>query len=376
MTPVQQRFESPYGDLDLARYPARAGETLLAWCSADQLALEEIHRRGTPGGSITVANDAFGALCVALQPRALWTDSALSVHALRRNEEANNRPATAVVWSTAAPPGDVETVVIRIPKQLAYLEYQLAEIARCVAPGTVVLAAGMDKHLSRHTAQILERYIGPTQRHPGQRKARLFTATRDDRCGTASPQPKASYHCPQLNARLSALPNVFSRDRLDIGTRFLLAQLAGVAAAETVVDLACGNGVLGLVAAKQGLAERLVFCDESAMAIASARENARQVLSTMAPALEFHHGDGLADYAGPAPQLILCNPPFHQEHTVNDFAGRRLLDQCARELAPGGRLLLVANRHLDYLSLLRQRFSTVEKCASNAKFTVFMALKR
>lgn len=375
VTPGQQRFQSPYGAVKLMRYPARTAESLLAWCSADALALEEVHRRGIPACDIAVVNDAFGALCVALQPSALWTDSALSVHALRQNERANSRPATPVIWSTDPPPSNAATVVIRIPKQRAYFEYQLAELARCLSPGATVLAAGMDKHLSQHTAQILECYIGPTQRHAGQRKARLFTAVRDNRPAPAAMQVHASYYCSQLGSELRGLPNVFSRDKLDMGARFLLEHLHTVAAAETVVDLACGNGVLGLVAAKQGLAKHLVFCDESAMAIASAGHNARQVLPEMAAAISFHHGDGLEHYEGPAPQLILCNPPFHQEHTVNEFAGQRLIEHCSRCLPSGGRLLLVANRHLNYLPLLHHSFAQVERCAGNAKFTLFLAHK-
>lgn len=144
---------------------------------------------------------------------------------------------------------------------------------------------------------------------------------------------------------------------------------------EIQIDLACGNGVLGLAAARQGLARNLVFCDESAMAIASARLNTSRMFPRESNKFHFHHGDGLEHYDGATAQLILCNPPFHQEHTVNESAGRRLLDQCGRHLAPGGHLLLVANRHLDYFSLLRSTFSEVKKCAGNSKFNVLLACK-
>jgi 23S rRNA (guanine1835-N2)-methyltransferase len=370
---VTPRFQSPYGAFDLTRYPARVDETLHAWSSADTLALEEVHRRGIPGSRVLVVNDAHGSLCVALQPQALWTDSALAVLALRRNERANSRIETPVFWSTQIPNSTPDMAVLRIPKQRAYFEYQLSQLARWLPEGATVLAAGMDKHLSAHTAQILEHYIGPTQRLPGQRKARLFSAIRDDRPARDFSNVNAGYRCAPLDIELCGLPNVFSRDKLDIGTGFLLEHLHRVAPAETVVDLACGNGILGLVAVKQRVARKLVFCDESAMAIASAQLNANRVFGQAIHNFHFHHGDGLEGYCGDAAQLILCNPPFHQEHTVNEFAGRRLLDQCSRHLQPGGRLLLVANRHLDYLSLLRKAFSTVEKCAGNSKFNILLA---
>jgi 23S rRNA (guanine1835-N2)-methyltransferase len=373
-TPSPTHFQSPYGTFELRRYPARTDDNLLAWCSADTLALDEVHRREIPGSRILVVNDTHGALCVALQPQALWTDSALAVLALRHNERSQSRIETPVFASTQTPTVSPDLVLLRIPKQRTYFEYQLSQIALLLPQGATVLAAGMDKHLSRHTAPILEHYIGPTQRLPGQRKARLFCAVRDDRPAVHS-HTDATYYCAPLDAELRSLPNVFSQDKLDIGTRFLLEYLHLLAPVETAIDLACGNGVLGLVAAKQGLARSVAFCDESALAIASAQFNASRLFPHAEHRFQFHHGDGLEQYAGAAVQLILCNPPFHQEHTVNEYAGRRLLNQCSRHLLPGGHLLLVANRHLDYLPLLRNTFLTVEKCASNSKFNIVLARK-
>lgn len=374
MAPDSTPLQSPYGTFDLARYPSRPGEPLLAWCAADTLLLEEVYQRSTPGSAILVVNDAHGALCVALQPQALWTDSALAVLALRYNARINTRMATPVVWSTQTLDLEPNLVVLRVPKQLPYFEYQLSQLARLLTPGTTVLAAGMDKHLFPHTADIIERIIGPTQRHPGQRKARLFSTIRDDR-----PVPEsngtATYFCEPLGEKLHALPNVFSSEKLDIGTRFLLEQLHRLAPSETVMDLACGNGVLGLVAMKRGLAQKVVFCDESAMAVASAQRNASGVLPRATHNVSFHHGDGLVDYTGEAVQLILCNPPFHQEHTVDGFVGRHLIAQCSRHIQPGGYLCLVANRHLDYAPVLRSGFHRVEKLAGNSKFNILLARK-
>jgi len=371
-TPGPGRMHSPYGAFELYRYPTRADDTLLAWCTADTLVLEDVYRRAVPGSRILVVNDAYGTLCVALKPQAMWTDSMLAVLALRHNEYANTRAATPVIWSTEAPTVAADLVVLRVPKQRVYLEYQLSELARLLPTGATVLAAGMDKHLSPNTAALLEHYIGPTERLPGQRKARVFVAVRDRR-PVVEREVNTTYYCAPLDADLDNQPNVFSQDKLDMGTRFLLEHLHLAEPVETAVDLGCGNGVLGLAAVKKGIAKNMVFCDESALAIASARRNATTLFPQQLHTFQFHHGDGLAHYTGAAAQLILCNPPFHHEHLVNEFAGRRLLQQCSQHLAPFGHLLLVANRHLGYLPLLRCKFSTVKKCASNAKFSIFLA---
>jgi 16S rRNA G1207 methylase RsmC len=230
----------------------------------------------------------------------------------------------------------------------------------------------MDKHLSPRVPELLERYLGPTRRHHGQRKARLFSVCRDRRQATASGLT-ARYYCDALDAEVEALPNVFSRDRLDGGSRLLLAQAGCLAPVDTLLDLACGNGVLGLSGFKSGLARQVICADESAMAVASARANATRLFPQAGDAFHFHQGDGLTGYDGPQAQLVLCNPPFHLQHTVDDYAGRRLLEQCARHLPPGGHLCLVANRHLEYRSTLIRHFRRVDKLAQDARFCVWLA---
>ena len=364
--------QTPFGAFRLTRYPARREEPLQAWCAADLLLLEEIHRLETPGTDILVVNDEHGALCVALQPCGLWTHSALTALPLKGNLASNSRAQVPVTWSTAEPAPGAALVALRIPKQLPYFQYQLAVLARLTAPGTTVLAAGMDKHLSPRVAALLEEYIGPTERHRGQRKARLFSSRRNDRQAPA-PVPPARYYSDTAQGELQSLPNVFSQDQLDGGSRLLLEQLPGLARASLLVDLACGNGVLGLSAFRRGLASKILFADESAMAIASAKANAARLFPTDSGQFIFHHGDGLEHYGGPVAQLILCNPPFHLNHVVDEYAGQRLLEQCARRLQPAGRLCIVANQHLDYLPTLRRCFGRVERLARDRRFVVWLA---
>jgi 23S rRNA (guanine1835-N2)-methyltransferase len=392
-------FKTPYGEFALSRYPSRKNETLLAWCAADLLLLEEAHRIGARAEEILVAGDTHGAICVALQPLALWTDSALTVAGLRANEALNGRSPTNVHWSTDTPPASA-IVLLRIPKQLDYLKYQLALLANILPQNGVVIAAGMDKHLSHHTAELLEQFIGPTQRHRGSRKARVFTATytgNTDKAKTTSP-PRTSYFCQPLEAELEALPNVFSRASLDLGSKLLLQHLptlqgTGAAAGKyaLVVDLACGNGALGLVAHHAGIAPATLFCDESALALESARLNASRLFPDDSNQFHFHHGDGLqglekdqekrlekllaVENSQDSRTLVLCNPPFHLEHTVDDFVGRRLITQSGKAMKTGDHLLLVANRHLNYTRELQQHFSRVDTVARDKKFNLYLSVK-
>lgn len=370
--PASTRFKNPYGTLELHRYPARQQESLQAWCAADLLLLEACHEQDLTAAATGIANDDHGALSLSLQPAWSWTDSALAAIAIERNQQRNGLPGVNLVWSTELPLTPVTAVLLRIPKQLAFFEYQLQQLATLLPRDTLLLAAGMDKHLSPHTAKLIEQYFGSTTRHPGRRKARLFSARRGDQAATR-PTRWAGYECGAAGGQLQALPNVFSRDSLDIGSRFLLEQLQRLQPVQSCTDLACGNGVLGIAALRAGLCRELSFCDESAMAIASARHNCGRLQPTTDDIL-YHHGDGLLGLQQPQ-DLILCNPPFHLGHTVDDYAGRRLLASCAQQLSVGGSLCLVANRHLDYRPTLQRHFQRVEQLAANRKFVVWQAFR-
>lgn len=347
-------------------------EPLRAWNAADALLVDQSLAIGL--GNSVVVNDEQGALSVALQPQAHWTDSALSTIAIKRNLQNNHRVNVAPIPSTHSPGVGISQVVLRVPKVLPYFEYQLALLAAAMAPGAALIAGGMDKHLSPRVANLLEHYIGPTERQRGRHKARTFTAIRDER-PASPPPPNAEYFCDSLDVNLQAMPNVFSREKIDIGSRFLLEHLNLLSRASHLIDLACGNGILGLTARSRNLCDSLVFCDESAMAIASSRYNVQNVFPGADDAIHFHHGDGLLGYRGAKADLILCNPPFHANHTVEEFVGRRLLAQCAQHLGDSGQLCLVANRHLRYLPTLKQGFGKVNKLAENAKFIIWLAQK-
>ena len=364
---------SPFDPLTLRQYPpVKQGQ---AYNGADVLLVEACRSAGYAAHQILVANDEFGALCVALQAATLWTDSWLASISAQNNLAANDSASVNLCWSTDKLSETVSenacaVVVMRVPKQLAYFEYQLSQLSAVLPVGSTLFAAGMDKHLSPATATLQETYIGPTQRHRGRRKARLFSSVNDKRCAD-NYCGIGEYFCEPLNRNLVSLPNVFARENMDIGSRFLLDNMAKLNVADSVIDLACGNGIIGLTALSRGLCSKLLLCDESAMAIASARRNAHEILPGRD--INFHHGDGLLNYEGEPAALILCNPPFHLNHRIDESVGRRLLLQAAAHLTDGGSLCLVANRHLNYLPVLKRQFKRVEKLAQNSKFIIWNA---
>ncbi len=370
----------PQGHFKLQRMPRRKNELLRAWDAADEYLLEQLAEEGLPreGQRPLILNDGFGALSTALHPHqpVAITDSWLSHEATRRNLGDNDiaLESVSLLDSLSEPQGLFDLVLIKVPKTLALLEEQLIRLRPHIHGETRIIAAGMVKSLPASAWQLMARLIGPTTPSKARKKARLIFCEPDLSLPSADSPYPSCYALEGTNYTLCNHANLFSRESLDIGSRFLLQHMPETEAAVEIIDLACGNGVLGIVAAMQNPEARLRFVDESYMAVASAEENFRRAFGESREA-EFRVGDGLSGFDNDSADLILCNPPFHQQHAVGDQIAQSMFRQSRRVLRQGGELWVVANRHLGYHQSLKKRFGNVEVMASNAKFVILRSSK-
>ena len=371
-------LESPYARLDLIRQPEQPNEPLQAFDAADEYLLTQLHEQQLPAGSrVLILNDSFGALACALAQQAEVTssgDSHLAHLALEKNLQRNGLATDSVTFVPAseAVQGPFDRVLIRVPKTLALLEEQLIRLHGQLAPGAQVIAAAMIKHLPRAAGDLLEKYIGPVQASLAVKKARLLTATPVEKAVPVSPYP-TRYRLDQPAIELLNHANLFCREDLDIGTRAFLPHLPRALGNLRVADLGCGNGVLGIVYALGNPQAQLTLVDESYMAVQSARENWQAILGDR-PA-DIRAGDGLAEQPMDSLDLVLCNPPFHQQQVVGDFLAWRMFTQAKTALAKGGELWIVGNRHLGYHLKLKRLFGKVEQVAATPKFVILRAIK-
>ncbi len=377
--PSEQRLIVPQGEFSLQRLPKRPLELLRAWDAADEYLLDAFATTVSTSAEprILIINDSFGALAVALNawhPHA-FSDSYLSHLATKLNLIENGIALTQVQLINSLEPlqGLFDTVLIKAPKTLALLEDQLIRLRPHLAPNSQVILAGMVKALPSALWTLLERLIGPTTTSLARKKARLITATPDVNIPIANNPYPVCYTLENSDYLISNHANVFSRERLDIGTRFFLEHLPTIPAIRDIIDLGCGNGLVGLIAAERNPLTNIHFVDESFMAVASAKDNFYRALESTRSAT-FNVGDGLCDFAASSADLILCNPPFHQQHTVGDQIAVSLFIQSRRVLRKSGELWVIGNRHLNYHSQLQRLFGNHQVIATNAKFIIFKAI--
>ena len=371
-------FVTPFAQLDLIRHPEQQGEPLQAFDAADEYLLNHLHQQGLPADArVLLLNDNFGALAGNLAGRADVTssgDSHLGYLALTANLARNRLTADALTFVPASEvaQGPFDLVLIRVPKTLALLEEQLIRLHSQLAPGAQVMAAAMIKHLPRAAGDLLEKYIGPVHASLAVKKARLLFATPEAKPAPVSPYP-TRYRLEQPPLDLLNHANLFCREGLDIGTRAFLPHLPKHLSRIRVADLGCGNGVLGIAYALGSPQAELTLVDESYMAVQSAKENWRAALGERP--VEIRAGDGLAEQAEDSLDLVLCNPPFHQQQVVGDFLAWRMFQQARAALVKGGELWIVGNRHLGYHAKLKRLFRGVEQVAATPKFVVLKAIK-
>lgn len=371
-------LETPFARLDLIRQPDQQNEPLQAFDAADEYLLNHLaDQQPSADTRVLILNDSFGALAASLVGKVQVTssgDSFLAFQGLEKNLVRNGQVFDAVpsVPASEAISGPFDRVLIRVPKTLALLEEQLIRLQGQLAPGAQVIAAAMVKHLPRAAGDLLERYIGPVQASLAVKKARLLIATADVKAPVVSPYP-TRYRLDTPEIELLNHANVFCREGLDIGTRAFLPHLPKNLGSARVADLGCGNGVLAIASALQNPEAHYTLVDESFMAVQSAAENWRAALGDREVAVRAD--DGLAGQEPQSLDVVLCNPPFHQQQVVGDFLAWRMFQQAREALVVGGSLYIVGNRHLGYHSKLARLFRGVEQVAATPKFVIVKARK-
>lgn len=163
-------------------------------------------------------------------------------------------------------------------------------------------------------------------------------------------------------------PGVFAHGALDDGTALLLETLDTLELRGRVLDFACGSGVIGAALAERWPSLQLELCDHDALAL----EATAATLFANGLQGRVTASDGLEEVSG-AFDWIVSNPPFHQGMRTDTTVAERFISEAPGRLNPGGRLLLVANRHLPYRRWLDRAFGRHQELAADGRFVVLAA---
>jgi len=371
-------MKTSFGTFCLQRYPLIKNQNLRAWDAADEYLLHDLQNQKPTlnQNKILIFNDAFGALSIALSSfiPTVITDSYISKSSIINNLENNNKHQTSIniLSSLDDLTENYNYVLIKMPKSLDYLLYFLDKLSTHIVENTVIIVAGMVKHLPKTTWDVLQKNLGSTETSLTVKKAKLIRVKFEKKTIKNNyPQFFIQENTPY---KIYNHANVFSKKTLDIGTRFLLQNLPQFEKIESIIDLGCGNGIVGLNLIHKYPQAQVMFTDESYMAIESARltvsHNNIDVNNHV-----FKINNCLDDIAINTADLIVCNPPFHESQNIGIQIALKMFQQSYSILKAKGYFIVIANRHLPYFAHLKRIFKKVENVASNRKFSIYLMQK-
>jgi len=368
-------------NLFLDRYPVgQVNRALVAWDSADEYLINYVNENNLadkPHG-LLIFNDNFGAIAANFTQSSVTTvsDSLVSKKGLEYNIEQNGLSLENIsqLDSLANLPDDITVVLYKIPKSKSLMIDQLLSIKAKYDQKLIFIAADKAKDIHSSTLKLFEKYLGTTKTSLAVKKARLVFSQLDNKQEFPSPFPTI-WPLDSTSFSISNHSGVYAREKLDIGARHFMKNLPDVKAGTLVIDLGCGNGVIGLTVLAQQPAALVTFVDESYMAIDSAKTNISKNLPEQFEQCQFMVNDCLADVEPNSVDLILCNPPFHQQNATTDHIAWQMFRDSHRVLKKGGELRIIGNRQLGYHIKLKRLFGNEKLITSNEKFVTLSAIK-
>ncbi len=162
-------------------------------------------------------------------------------------------------------------------------------------------------------------------------------------------------------------PGVFGYGFYDEGARALV-EATEFAEGQRVLDLGCGVGTNGILAARRvGSKGSVVFVDSNVRAIAMAELNAKAIGAPNYQAIATHT---LSELTNGSFDAVLANPPYYAQGTIIRFFIER-----SRALLRSGGVLNLVTKQIDSTFATIQEFFPEPELFENRGYVVFRAVK-
>lgn len=295
----------------------------------------------------------------------------------------------AAGFAVDADPAQRHPLVLLLPPRQREQARALLALAfdRCSEGGRVVACVANDAGARSAEADL--RALAGLEGSLSKHHCRVFWARND--AGALDPERLARWRGLDAPRRIDAprlpgggflsRPGVFAWDRIDPASALLAAHLPQDLGGDAA-DLGAGWGYLSIELLRRSPRIRaLDLYEADARALQLARENlaasraaaADDAVPARAAALDFLWHDVAAGLPRRY-DVIVTNPPFHAQDRVDrPELGQRFIAAAAQALRPGGRLFLVANRHLPYEAALSSGFAEVRVLAVHQGFKAIEA---
>lgn len=352
--------------INLQRYPKSTNRSLRPWSAADELLLAQAQIMGLDKKNIALAHDSFGALATALHAYAPHS----IIHNLSQLKATKMNLESAGVdtkeWDYSTPVKlkieAIDLVLMKVPKSADLFKLYIQQLHAKSHAGSVVLCGFMTRNFTPQWKEIAEYYFENVTQSMATKKARVLILKEPKKDVESVPL----FHSVKndLDLSIKQYSGVFSSSKIDPATQVLLENLPEIRETDTVLDLACGNGVIAAFVRKNSPKSYISVLDDSFLAISSAKLNLSK------DAISYHWNDSVKAVKDQKFNLILCNPPFHFEYENTIDIALTLFSEAKEALKQNGQFYVVANTHLNYRTHLIKLFSHVSQVKQSGKYEV------
>ena len=170
-----------------------------------------------------------------------------------------------------------------------------------------------------------------------------------------------------IDLKFNSSDKLFSPRNVDIGTLYMIDEV-NFENENKILDLGCGYGFVGILAAKIIGEDKVVMCDIDTEAVEMSKHNA--VLNNVEN-INIIQSDGLKNIIDKDFSMILSNPPYHTDFSVT----KHFIESGFYKLALNGKFIMVTKRLDWYKNKLSSVFGGVKVKEKNGYY-IFISEKR
>ncbi len=239
----------------------------------------------------------------------------------------------------------------------ARIATELLELATALREGAVLLVVTARRLGSARQLKTLEGMLGAAEVAQRSGPVVVLRAVRGPEvlvpADAATTAPAVEAVLLGQNLRFETGDGLFSKSRIDHGTRLLIEALPPEQRWRDVLDLGCGYGPIGIATASRWPQLQVAMVDIDPAAVRAARTNIG--LNGVDGRCEAHVSDGLSALSGRRFDAVLSHLPTH----VPKSTLARLIHESAAALQPEGDLITVTASAVDLRAPLSAAFETV-----------------
>ncbi|BBI01265.1 ribosomal RNA small subunit methyltransferase C [Buchnera aphidicola (Nipponaphis monzeni)] len=260
---------------------------------------------------------------------------------------------------------NVNILVYFWPKNKLNATFQLINLLSSMPENIELFIAGENRSGVKSAINLLKQWVS-LKNFDKSRKCILIR-------GLVSQKPKfflANFFKKYIwnSYNIKVLPGVFGFNKVDAGSILLMSTFIGNTK-KKILDIGCGSGVLAVAIAKKSLLKvNLTLIDVNIESLISSKETLKinMIKGSVLASNLFSRITGKFD-------LIISNPPFHNNLNTNKKTIQKLIKYSKNYLYPKGELRLVINNSLFYQNYILKIFGNCKILVNNNGYKVYQS---